>query len=212
MTTDQKDSDFWASLSCGDQVSLGDEKSIKSSMASGKGVNPEQSDVLAILDVSTSPSICKWRLLQLERSRWLVAKIVDENVSILLYAEAQDWEPITRSEALERGMLFLFQRPEKEDYRPEDLLYSVEIPHEAARGGDVAYVQKPQGEIHGKASWTPKKSGLGTLLATVVEYLSEDKDEPELMVLELGASRDGVIKFMTGRALDRNDVDVIHKK
>lgn len=198
---------FWKSITRGDQITLSDEVTLMARMAAGRGPTPEQFEVKEIIDIVPRANICAWRFFSIDKRRYLVAKIVDEVVELHSYVEAADWDPQTRKELCDAGVTFLFQEPANpKDFDPAELKYTVEIPHEI---GDkkYTYTQKGQGELHGEATYNPVRSGIAHQIATVVEYQTADKDvEPEMMILEIGSRTAGLVKLLTGRPLQSNDV------
>jgi hypothetical protein len=204
---------FWRGLKAGDIVSLSDEKTLAERMKENKGPTPESYQVGSVLVVSND--LFEWRFACLDANKgiWLLAKIADDICSLYVFEEGQ-WVPTTRKELVAEGTTFLFQQPENtEDFDPESLLYTTTINDD---NSGIEYSIKPQGELHGKATWYPSKSGLDNQMATVVEYMSVSQDDKaagnnELLLLEVGCRNAGVIKLMKGRPLPDADVSVAQR-
>ena len=81
------------------------------------------------------------------------------------------------------------------------------------RNEDVAYRKKGQGEMYGNCTHDPAQAGIGRIMATLVEYSTDDSyDNPEMMILELGGEHSdegGLISLMLGCGINLSDVDVL---
>jgi len=216
----QEDAASWRAVKPGDMVALSDAQTIIARMKDGKGTSPADYEISSVLSAPQLNNLAEWRFFKLgQTSLWLMAKLVDRNLALLVLRDAPDWEPATRKELVDKEMLFLFNAPKDPgNFEYEELAYVEEINvtnSEINSGTETFFYMKPQREQHAKADWQPPQSGIGQQIATIVEYAAEANKgfvDTELVILELGAkASDGVIRFLVGRPLASVDVNVMQR-
>jgi len=212
---------FWRSVKAGDMVSLSDAQTIIAQMKSGKGTTPANHEISSVLSATQLNNLAEWRFFKLgQTSLWLMAKIVDKNLALLVLRDAPDWEPATRKELVDKELLFMFNAPkDTNNFEYDELTYVDEVNvtnSEINKGTETFFYMKPQREQHAKADWQPPQSGIGQQIATIVEYAAEANKgfvDTELVILELGVkASDGVIHFLVGRPVAPVDVNVMQRK
>ena len=211
------ETDLWHAVKPGDLVTLSDMQTLISRLKAGNGPTPENYEISQVLTIGQRDSLATWRFLKLgETTQWLMVKIVDRNVALSILRDAPDWEPATREELVNKELLFMFVAPDNPDnFEYDELRYVKMIDESNPEVNGNAYTNffmKPQGEQHAVAEWQPPQSGIGSLVATIVEYAAEANKgfvDSELVIVEIG-SKDalGVIKFLVGRSIASVDVKV----
>lgn len=217
---EEANSSFWRNVRVGDIVSLSDARTLVERMKGGKGPTPENYEIKSILAAKSLNNLADWIFFKLDETNGLclMAKIVDNNLSLCVIRDAHDWEPQTRQKLIDNDILFMFNQPDNpNNFNVEDLTYSDQIfeDNEVVNGpGRTEYYLKPQGEMHCKASISPSQSGVGEQFATIVEYAAEMNKghvDPECMILEVGAGGNGVVNILVGRPLAYVDVNVMRR-
>lgn len=190
---DKSSPSFWRSLNPGDQIVLTDAQSIEESMAAGQGATGLHLQIKKVISVKEMNGLCEWILLKTdaEDERFVLAKIVDEELDLRLYRPAPDFPIGDRVDMLDDGLDFLFEEFD-EDTEPAKMRFTRDL--EDPDG--VTYVRKRFGELYGTVSVTPEESGVDNQMATVVEY-STDEDVPdtEALLMETGVTGNIVIEY-----------------
>ena len=211
---------FWRELKPGSTISLNDVQALDDSMKTGLGPAARDHVVREIRSIKQLQGPVEWRLFNVEdgdERLWFLVKIVDPDVALRVYFEAEGFEPGTRSELIDREMSWLFQEPEDPDnFRCNELAYAEEIIQGLEVEGEEKEIRfriKPQGEQHGACTHEPRQSWPQVMMATVVEYATEEAcANPELLLLELGGEESeegGVITLLLGCDVRFSEVDVL---
>lgn len=228
MAREEADIAFWKSIKAGDQVVLSDTQTVKQRMIerqqaaergeNGSAVSLEATyEIKSVLNCKSLNNLAEWRFFQLDEERWLMAKIVDKELSITALRNAPDWEPSTRKELVDRELLFLFNEPENPDnFEYEELTFVDDIFEDNEVNGKAVttFYMKPQREQHARANWQPTQTGIGEQIATIVEYSAEAEkqyDDPECVILEVGKQNNGLIHLLVGHALTAADINVMQR-
>ena len=213
-------SQVWKQVKPGSIVTLADAQTIIAKIKAGKGSDPESFIVGSILVIKQKDGLAEWRFIQLTpTSAWLMVKIVDANVDLVVLRDAPDWIPSTRKELVDKELLFMFNAPANPDnFEYDELTYVDSIPVTNAEingNQETTFCLKPQREQHGTAEWQPPQSGIGSMMGTVVEFsteLSKGFIDTQLVIVELGLTSmpgDGLIRFLVGRSVSAGDASVI---
>ncbi len=211
---------FWRELKPGSTISLNDAQALEDSMKTGLGVSARDYVVREIRSIVQLQGPVEWQLFNVEDGEerlWFLVKIVDTDIALRVYFEAEEFHPGTRSELIDREMSWLFQEPENpDDFRWNELAYTEEIIQALEVEGEekeVIFRIKPQGEQHGACTHEPRQSWPQVMMATVVEYSTAAACEnPELLLLELGGEEGeegGVITLLLGCDVRLSEVDVL---
>ncbi len=211
---------FWRELKPGSTISLKDAQALEDSMKAGLGVSARDYVVREIRSIKQLEGPVEWQLFNVEDGEerlWFLVKIVDEDIALRMYFEVEGLQPGTRSEMIEREMSWLFQEPkDPDDFRCNELAYAEEIIQAIEVEGEEKEIRfriKPQGEIHGACTHEPRQSWPQVMMATVVEYASEQAcANPELLLLELGGEKGeegGGITLLLGCDVRFGEVDVL---
>ena len=205
----------WSSFPPGSFIVLSDNQAMEDSQKRGEGFQGIRYAVESTIVAKDTEGFGTWILINLNDNHqrlMLMVKGVDNEIDYRVYYASEDFRPARREEVLKRGDLWLFQPPENEnDYAPVDLQYAAEISLKTGES-DITYVIKDQGERHADYTETPARGGLSDLLATIVEYSTSDSAEnPELLVLEIGAAsrRTGEVTLYLGSAIRESEIDVL---
>jgi hypothetical protein len=209
-------SQIWKQVKPGSIVSLSDAQTIVGRVKAGKGPTPATYQVKSVLTIRQKDGLAEWRLAELEAGLWLMAKIVDAAVDLVVLRDAPDWVPSTRKELVERELLFMFNAPANPDnFEYDELTYVDSIPVTNAEingNQETVFYLKPQREQHGTAEWQPPQSGIGDVIATIAEFSTEVNKgfvDTQLVIVELGAKpSDGLVRFLVGRSISLNDANV----
>jgi len=212
--------EFWRELKPGSTISLTDAQALDDSMQSGQGVSARDYVVRERRSIKQLEGPLEWQLFDVEDGEgrlWFLVKIVDTDIALRVYFEAEGFEPGTRAELIDREMSWLFQEPEDPDgFRCNELAYAEEIIQDIEVDGEEKEIRfriKPQGELHGACTHLPQQSWPQVMMATVVEYATQQACEnPELLLLELGGEEGedgGVITLLLGCGLRLSEVDVL---
>ncbi len=211
---------FWRALKPGSTISLKDAQALEDSMKAGLGVSARDYVVREVRSIKQLEGPVEWQLFNVEDGEerlWFLVKIVDEDIALRMYFEVEGLQPGTRSEMIEREMSWLFQEPkDPDDVRCNELAYAEEITQAIEVEGEEKEIRfriKPQGELHGACTHEPQQSWPQVMMATVVEYASQQACEnPELLLLELGGEsgeEGGVITLFQGCDVRFSEVDVL---
>ena len=205
----------WLHFPPGSFITLSDSQSLEDSQKRGEGFQGIRFAVESTLVADDTEGFASWVMLQLNDNHQrllLVVKAVDNALDHRIYYANEDFRPARREEVVRRGDTWLFEAPEDENnFEPADLRYAAEIVQTL---GDraITYVRKDQGERHANATETPNPLGLTQQIATVVEYSTSDAtDNPELLVLEIGAAsrRTGEITLYLGCPIRETEIDLL---
>ena len=212
---DNKESaQYWRNIKPHSIITLRDEQGIEDSLekeGSVKGVDYEVNSIQRIME---NNSLAEWLFFNLadkDQNVWLMVKIVDEQISLKVYFEVDEFEQGNRKDIIEREDLWLFEKPEDlEHFDYNDLKYALEIIQPTDKG-KIIFRQKGQGELFGTCTQNPVQSGMEEIFTTIVEYDTvDDCDNPELLILELGDNKEGgVITLMLGTEINLNEVEVM---
>ena len=208
-------SQIWKQVKPGSLISLSDAKTIIDRVKAGKGPTPESYSIGSILSVKEKDGLAEWRLMELG-GLWLMAKIVDSNVDLVVLRDAPDWTPSTREELVNKELLFMFNAPANPDkFEYDELTYVDAIPVTNAEingNQETMFYLKPQREQHGRAEWQPPQSGVSDVIATIAEFSTEANKgftDTQLVIVELGAKpSNGLVRFLVGRTISLNDASV----
>lgn len=220
---DKTNSADWYAIKPKSILTISDAQGIQDSMRRGLGVRGIDYTVQSIGRCDQLDGLCSHLLFTLadsEQTTYLLAKIVDDQIDLYLYFELPGLPGGSRDDLLDRGLLWLFQKPANpDDFDPADLLYTMTIVQNVpaadgkGAGVDLTYILKGQGELQGHYTETPVRSGVSQrLLGTVVEYRTEQvTDNPELLILEVGEERSehSFVRFFLGCSIRQVEVDVL---
>jgi len=221
---DKDKPEFWRSVKPDSTITLTDEQSIVDSIERGEGVSGRDYIVESIWKIQHDELLAEWLLFNLgddEQNIYLVLKIVDQHIDIYVYYEPDEFPPGNRRDVVERGDEWIFEEPaDFDNFKYDELglmreiIMNVEIKKDDdIRNEDVAYRMKGQGVMYGNCTHDPAQAGIGRIMATVVEYSTDDSyDNPEMMILELGGEHSdegGLISLMLGCGINLSDVDVL---
>ncbi len=213
--------EFWRSIRPGSTISLTDKLAIEDSLSRSKGFKGRDYIVEQVRTIRQEDDFAQWLMFKLEdadQQIWLMAKIVDQHVGLLVYYEPDEFKPADRTDLVARGDYWLFQEPsDPNDFFANELNYSREIVWGIDVDGkerDVQYQMKGQRVLYGICTHNPAMVGLEGAMMAVVEYQTHDDDEnPELLVLELGGEdndRGGLISVMFGNTINFSEVEVLN--
>lgn len=213
--------EFWRSILPGSTISLTDKLAIEDSIERTEGVKGRDYVIEKIRDIRQDESFAQWLMYKLQdpdQELWLMAKIVDQHVKLLVYYEPAEFEQGDRKDLLDRGDYWLFDEPpDPKDFFPDDLNYTDEIVWAVEKSGveqDVVYTMKGQRVLYGLSRHRPIMKGLEEAMTAVVEYETEDdEDNPELLVLEIGGetgNRGGFVNVMFGIEIGFSEVEVLN--
>jgi hypothetical protein len=217
---EKESAQFWRALKPGSTISLKDAQALEDSMKAGLGVSARDYVVREVRSIKQLEGPVEWQLFNVEDGEerlWFLVKIVDEDIALRMYFEVEGLQPGTRSEMIEREMSWLFQEPkDPDDFRCNELGYAEEIIQAIEEDGEEKEIRfriKPQGELHGACTHEPQQSWPQVMMATVVEYASQQAcANPELLLLELGGESGedgGVITLFQGCDVRFSEVDVL---
>ncbi len=223
--TEKTSPDFWREIKPGSTVTLTDEQSISASLELGLGMKGLDYVVKSILKIKEKQGLAEWLMFSLdddEQEIYLVVKIVDQDLSVYVYYEPDEFDTGNRRDVIERGESWVFEEPpDIDNFKYDDLEYSreivlnFEIVNEKGEEEEIEilFEMKGQGVLYGTCAHDPEQSGTENLMAAIVEYRTEDEYEnPEAMILELGGAwsdEGGMITFMLGCTINLSEVDVL---
>ena len=205
----------WLNFPPNSFIVLSDSQSMADSQKRGQGYKGIRYAVEGTATADDSEGFGTWAFITLNdqhQKLLLMVKSVDEAIDYRIYYVNEDFTPARREDVIRRSDLWLFEPPQDENnFDPADLLYSAEIVRQTD-AGELVYVRKPQGERQAAYKETPPRSGATDLVATIVEYsTAEATDNPELLVLEIGAEsrRTGEVTLYLGCPIKESEIDVL---
>ena len=205
----------WLHFPPGSFITLSDSQSMEDSQKRGEGFQGIRFAVESTLVADDTEGFASWVMLQLNDNHqrlMLVVKAVDNAIDHRIYYANEDFRPARREEVVRSGDTWLFEAPkDANNFEPADLRYAAEIVQTIGERV-ITYVRKDQGERHANATETPNPLGLTQQIATVVEYSTSDAtDNPELLVLEIGAAsrRTGEITLYLGCPIRESEIDIL---
>jgi hypothetical protein len=217
--------EFWRQITPGSTITLTDRQALADSMEKGAGVKGMDYLVQYITRIVQRESFVEWLFIRLEDPEqpiWLMVKIVDENLKLVVLFEPDEFRPGDRQDLIKREDYWLFQEPEDVHHIVYDELeFASDIPWIVAIPGshgdetkEIIYRMKEQGVLYGMTTHLPPQTGLENVMGVVVEYITEDdEDNPELIILEIGGEHKntgGMISVMFGVAVSPSDVEVLN--
>ena len=205
----------WLNFPPGSFITLSDAQSMADSQKRGQGFKGIRYAVESHAVADDTEGFGTWVFLTLNdnvQKLLLTIKGVDNAIDYRIYYADETFRPARREEVVRRGDLWLFEPPENEnDFDPAELQYTAEITQKTD-ADELVYVRKDQGERHADYRETPQRSGAAGLLATIVEYsTASPTDNPELMILEVGAEsrRTGEVSMYLGTSISESEIDVL---
>jgi len=205
----------WLWFPPGSFITLSDNQSMEDSQKRGEGFHGIRFAVESTIVADDTEGFGAWVMVQLNDNHqrlMLVVKAVDNALDHRIYYANEDFHPARREEVVRRGDTWLFEAPEDaNNFEAADLRYAAEIVQTLGERV-VTYVRKDQGERHANATETPNPLGLTQQIATIVEYATSDAtDNPELLVLEIGAAsrRTGEITLYLGCPIRESEIDIL---
>ena len=205
----------WIHFPPGSFLTLSDSQSLEDSQKRGEGFRGIRFAVESTLIADDTEGFGTWVMVQLNDNHqrlMLVVKAVDSALDYRIYYANEDFRPARREEVVRRGDTWLFEAPEDENnFEAADLRYAAEIV-QTSDERVITYVRKDQGERHANATETPNPLGLTQQVATLVEYSTSDAtDNPELLVLEIGAAnrRTGEVTLYLGCPIRESEIDIL---
>ena len=205
----------WLRFPPGSFITLSDNQSMEDSQKRGEGFQGIRFAVQSTLVADDTEGFGSWVMVQLNDNHqrlMLVVKAVDNALDHRIYYANEDFRAARREEVVRRGDTWLFESPEDENnFEAADLRYAAEIIQTVGERV-ITYGRKDQGERHANATETPNPLGLTQQIATLVEYsTSEATDNPELLVLEIGAAsrRTGEITLYLGCPIRESEIDIL---
>ena len=214
----------------GDFVCLTDQQTIKDLMESkvSNATDGLQLEIEQIQYIHEQNGLCDWYLCPLKGEPegypklHFMVKIVDDAYDLRIYWIPEDFaDPRTCGDLVNDGVLWLFQEPASENFKPCDLKYSIEISQPTENGSDLMYHMKG-GALFGEYRELPVPQGLKQpQFCSVMEYITEQghAEDPELLILEIGGldeecekvEEGGVVHFFQGGPVNGNDISLIQQ-
>lgn len=224
---DKTSPDFWRSIKADSTITLSDQQAITDSIERGTGVAGIDYIVESIWKIREMNGLAEWLLFKLDeedQELWLVVKIVDQHLNLLVFFEPDEFIPDNRRDVVERGDTWLFEEPEdNENFEFDALQFVSEIEWSVQTGEngetfdqELLYRMKQQGVLYGHCTHDPVQAGIKRILTSVIEYATDsDYENPELMLLELGgenSSDGGLITMLVGNSINMDEVDVLRNR
>lgn len=217
---DKNSAASWKNIPIGSTITLTDEQSIRDSMERGEGVAGRDYIVESVWNIFHDERLAEWRLYKLaddEQDIWLVVRIVDQTVDLLVCFEPDEFKPGNRKDAIEMDQAWIFDEPDDIDnFKFDELNFSREIIWEALvkeEETDVVFSLKRTGVMYGSCTYTPDSSGLGRMMAAVAEYRTDAEFEnPDLFLFELGgenSTEGGLITMLIGCSINFSEIEVL---
>ena len=218
--TEKTDPKFWTNLKRGTFVTLSDSQGIEDSIDKGGSVKGVDYKVKSKKTITEVDDMATWIFFKLkgDQELYLMAKIVDEDVDLAIYFEANNMESGSRDDVLCNDGHWVFQPPEDEDeFEVSELLFTKsviqDVEHDDGTEETLIYEQKSQGELFGHVVDDPRPSGNSEMLATVVEYVcGTECENPLYLILEEGNEEDdenSFVQFFFGCNIGFSEIDVL---
>lgn len=190
MDLSESTKNFWKKLKVGDIIGLQDKQAIEDQMDEGKTLG----ETYTVRSIKTFKAegehgcLAEFLLVEMDKEEetlYLSIKLVDKDVTLRVFYEAEEFEQGNREDILAREEEWLFKEPEDtNDFDPGDLEYASSI-IQNIDDEDVEFTQLPQGELHGSCTVVPEETGVGNVFMTLVEYSTDvDCDNPYMLVIE----------------------------
>ena len=210
------DYNLWLKAKVGDFVQVSDQQAIEHSMKNGTGIDGLNYRIKEILEFKEARQLCSWVFCELEDEEdqlYLVAKNIDDELTIILYYVEPEIEPGSRRELLDEGFDFLFNEFDTKPSNLDDLEFSSEIfvnnEDENGESFESSFRQKRQGALFAESTTKVKTA----LKSCVVEYRTMDEIEnPEMMIYESWvANGQGceAVSFLRGSELATSEVELM---
>lgn len=221
---DKTSPDFWKSVRPGSTVRLTDELSLKETILG------EEFRVRQIKTIKEVNDLATWIMFDLENitsgikgsDLWLVIKIVDHHLDILVYSLSDVVNGDRADAAEENPWIFNEHDLSDENCGWLDMNYSHSIrwsfDDDEGNPFEVEYLSKGgrDNEIvqfHGRIAYKPTMSGIDDHVATIVEYTSVTEcHAPEVLILEVGCvdnDRGGIIDLYFGNAINTTEIEIM---
>lgn len=205
----------WKRLEPGAFVTLSDQQAIEDSQKRGQGVRGIDYSVEQVGIATDFDGFATWVFAFLNdghQKLLLMVKGNDAHVEHRVYYATEDFRPAKRENVLVRGDRWLFAAS-SDGLQPKvsHLQYAAEIPYSIGRH-ELLYIRKDHGERHCEYTEKPPVPGLGSLVATVVEYSTSDSTEnPELLILEIATAKNktGEVALYLGCPVRESEVDIV---
>ena len=212
----------WREVQPGFVVKLSDNIVRNANYVAGKGDKVDVYTVSLVRRITQRESHIEWLFFRLEENDhplWLLAKIIDQKVTLAVLAEPQDLISGNRQELINRQEYWLFQEPNDPDHIVYDELdFATEIywvidnPNGSPNTKDITYRMKEQGVLYGLATHIPPLFTAEPVVGVVIEYSTEDDpDNPEVVIMEIGGEEGeygGKITVLFGAPILSVDVQV----
>lgn len=207
----------WLALKSGSTVLLSDKQSLIDSRDRGFGLKPLTFSVKRVMLLTENENMAKWIFVDISDDKQplcLMAKYVNEEVDFRVYYLSEDFKATTRQGAIDRGDLWLFQKPSNEhDFKPIELRYTMDIKQTLKSKEELNYSQKAQKEMSGSWTENPPRDGMSNMLATIVEYCTDvECENPEMMILEVGSKfnvNGGEVALYLGTRINESEIQVL---
>lgn len=214
---DKRDPAYWQAVKPDTSIVLTDPQALRES------VSGEMYLVRSVTKIRHMEGLCEWIMLELEGmgdtpDSWLMVKIVDQAVQLRVFFENDQFESGDRKDLVDNEDLWVFQEPEEEDFEYEELKYALHVgwDFDGDEEGDppihVDYNVKT-GEMQGRVTYDPHRSGQSEHVATIVEYDTSDETTcPEMLLLEIGNAENeqgGMIRMMFGNDIQPTEAEVL---
>lgn len=220
-TMKTSDPEFWRDLRPKSIVRLSDMTALKEGLAEGRGAEGEEYTVEWVYNIDHAQKLAEWVWVKMtsvqDEETYLLAMIVDGQVSLYIYYPAGGFESGSRQALIERGENWLFQPPENEqDFRVGDLAYTESFKYnlkddDTGNETEVEYLKKPLGSMQGMGYRNPPE---GRMLTTLTMYSTETPcHSPQAITMEIGApdnEEGGLVSLYLGETVQSNEVSVLH--
>lgn len=206
---------YWNAIAPGSFITLTDKQSLEDSQKAGNGLNGMKYTVERVSMAKDKSGFGQWVFLTLDEPKQpllLMVKAVDNEIDYRIYYASEDFKRASRDAVIARGDKWLFEPPATENnFEPGDLKYAAEI--EFAIGDTkTTYGRNDQGERHATLRENPPRSGMTNLLATIVEYSTDDQaDNPNLLITEIGGAtrKTGEVTLYLGCPIRTSEINII---
>lgn len=119
-------------------------------------------------------------------SFYICAKIVDQNIDVVIYNEIGWVGTGDRKRLVADGSCPLFKEPRTEHFRPCDLEWAESIEFSVGKDNTAVAFNKNR-IVYGEVEELPKPSGLDKSYCELAEYTAiQQVDNPEVMFVEFG--------------------------